>query len=423
LGRRTPGRLTGLLFAAILWPGALQASSWTLALQQDTTRQQDTARVTAEPQRDAVGDLNAGALAAGEFTGGIVIQGATAAMAIGGFIKTLAIVDSRLEVSGADLKPETIGTIRPDRDGNFAVDATLSRWYFDVRAVTQHGRVRGYLEWDLNNGNNGALALKPRHVYATWHATHGTLLAGHTWTTFMNTTVIPEGVTEATVSGLAFARQAQLRWTQHLGAATDVAAAVESPATGDFLIESGAVARTRWPDIVGALDLHAGTSAGLRLSGLIRWIKVGSADSGSRSTGWGTSLSGYWKIGGRDRVMLGGTYGRGIARYLLGFGTSASGIVDADTLYLLDNYGGFVSYRHDWSGRTRSTAAIGHASVSPLATQPDDAFRRTTYAFVSRMWSPMPFLTGGLEYAYGMLELHDGSTRGNHRLVLGVQIF
>lgn len=61
--------------------------------------------------------------------------------------------------------------------------------------------------------------------------------------------------------------------------------------------------------------------------------------------------------------------------------------------------------------------------MNPLDTQPDDAFHSTTYAFANLMWSPMPFLTGGVEYAHGHLELKDGTGRNNHRVVIGVQIF
>lgn len=406
-------------------PIGVQAAPVAAAFQQqDTTQQRDTTRLPQEPPlRDAVGDLNAEAVEAGEFPGAILLPGTKVSLGIGGFIKTIAIADSRLEVSGADLRPESIGTVRPDRDGNFSVDATLSRFYFDARAPTPKGYIRGYLEWDLNNGNNGVLALKPRHVYATWSAGTHTLLAGHTWTTFMNAVVVPQGLTEATVSGLLFTRQAQLRWTHRVAQPLDYEVAVESPATGDFLFESGAVARTRWPDVVGAVDWKPKETVGLRATGLVRWVSTGSGDTASRATGWGASLSGNVQISTRDLILVSGAYGKGISRYMLGMGASASGIVDADTLYLRENYGGFVSYRHDWSDVTRSTAALGYAGADPLDAQPDDAFRSTTYAFINLMWSPITYLTGGVEYAYGLLELKDGTTRGNHRLAVGVQIF
>jgi len=35
----------------------------------------------------------------------------------------------------------------------------------------------------------------------------------------------------------------------------------------------------------------------------------------------------------------------------------------------------------------------------------------------------MPFLAGGVEYAYGRLWLKDGSDRDDHRVAVGVQVF
>lgn len=39
------------------------------------------------------------------------------------------------------------------------------------------------------------------------------------------------------------------------------------------------------------------------------------------------------------------------------------------------------------------------------------------------MMSPLPYLTYGVEYQYGAREAQDGSTRENHRIIFGVQVF
>lgn len=78
--------------------------------------------------RDAIGDLNSSAVAAGDFPGAIRIPGTDrVSIAIGGFVKTVAIGDSRLEGPGPIFLPAMIGTSAPDELGNVSIDATLSR--------------------------------------------------------------------------------------------------------------------------------------------------------------------------------------------------------------------------------------------------------------------------------------------------------
>lgn len=74
------------------------------------------------PTRDTVGDLNAGAVEAGEFPDSIKIPGnGDVSLAIGGFVKTVAIFDSDAENMGADLLPVTWGTRRSDTEGGFSL--------------------------------------------------------------------------------------------------------------------------------------------------------------------------------------------------------------------------------------------------------------------------------------------------------------
>ena len=183
----------------------------------DTGAGKTTERSERPEPRDSVGDLNAAGIKAGEFPGSITIPGTgDVSLAIGGFIKTVAIFDSDAENMGADFLPATLGTRRPDQDGAFSLDATLTRLHLDGRAPLTHGRVRGYVEADLNSGNDGSLGVKMRQAYGAWETDFGTLLAGHTWSTLMDLKILPEGLTEPTVSGVIFMRQPVISWSQPL---------------------------------------------------------------------------------------------------------------------------------------------------------------------------------------------------------------
>jgi len=412
-----------LLVGLVLWAGVLAALARPLAAQQDTTRQGTVRLREGPPLRDPIGDLNAAAVRAGTFDGAILLPGTKVSLAIGGFVKTAVIADSRLEVSGADLLPTSFGTTRADEDGNFSVDATLSKLFLDARAPARSGSVRGYIEWDFNASNNGALGLRPRLIFGAWQTKHGTLLAGQHWATFMNVGIIPEGLTEPTVSGAVFARQAQVRWTQRISEPLSLAVALENPGSGDFLFQNESVARTRWPDLVAAAEWQSPSVGQLRASGLVRRIADGADSSLSPATGWGVSVGGYLRIAARDRFTLSGTYGRGIARYVLGLGAGASGVVDAGEFQLLHNSGVLGVYRHGWSEHVRTSVALGRAWTNSLDAQPTDAFKNSTYGFANLMWSAMPYITYGIEYAYGRMEQRNGSSHDNHRVAIGVQIF
>jgi hypothetical protein len=385
-------------------------------------RQQDTLR--QPPNRDAIGDLNSEAVQAGSFSGAIVLPGTVTSLAIGGFIKTAAILDTRLEQSGSNLLPGTFGSGMGE-DGNFALDATLSRLYFDARAPVRRGNIRGYLEWDFNASNNGTLNLGPRLAFGTWDTGRGILLAGHNWSNFMDPKIIPESLTEPTVSGAVFNRQAQIRWTQPFSDGVRVDVSLEDPSASDLYSEEVGLGRTRLPDVVADSEVDLGVKGHLRVGGILRRLESRDGLDDSPSTGWGLTVSGRLNVGTADRVAVNGTVGMGIARYILGNGPRAGGIVDPATgrVHVLGNYGALVSYRHARGERTRSSGAIGSAWAEVLDEQPEDAFRSTRYGFLNLMHSPVPYVTVGAEYAYARYETKDGSVTDNHRLVFGVQIF
>jgi len=105
-------------------------------------------------QRDRVGDLNAEMIRAGEFPGSLELPGTEKiSLAIGGFFKAVAIADSDAEAAGAAFLPAFLQTGREDVRGSFSIDSTLSRLFFDARSPVTFGNLRGYLEFDLNDGN------------------------------------------------------------------------------------------------------------------------------------------------------------------------------------------------------------------------------------------------------------------------------
>lgn len=389
---------------------------------------QAPAQTQSDPDmRDPVGDLNAGAVAAGEFPGSILIPGTRqVSLAIGGFFKTVAIADSDLEGTGSIFLPANIGASRPDTAGGTSFDAALSRILLDARAPTPNGSVRGYIEVDLNSANNGSLAFQLRHAYGVWRAGPGALTAGHTWSTGMDLGVLPEGLTEPTISGAIFQRQAQLRWSQGVTDHFKFDVALEDGTSSDATITGPWRATTRLPDFIAATEWSWGSAGHVRVTGMLRQIRI-THDSGRSMSeaASGVSLSGHVGVGKRDKLALGANLGKGGGRYLLGLPGGSAGFLDVvdERLELQSAAGAFATYRHVWTARLRSTAAYSRAWVEDASWQAPGDFDSSTFGLVNLLWSPLHYVTLGVEYQYGRRETKDGASRDNQRIMFGVQIF
>lgn len=382
---------------------------------------------TGDLARDSVGDLNAEAVKEGEFPGSIRIPGpGKISLAIGGFIKTVAIEDSKAENMGADFLPASLGTKYPDEDGQFSIDATLTRLHIEAHAPVRYGKVRGYLEWDLNSANNGNLGTRWRLAYGSWTNDYGTLTAGQDWSTFMDVKVLPEGLTEPTVSGAIFNRQGLIRWSQALSPEVTYHIAIEDPNSNDFFADQPPPGHTSVPDVVLGVEYDQRTRRHARLNGILRRVEVDSPTGGNdTATGWGLAFTGYLHTFGQDKIGWSGVYGKGLGRYLLGITSNSGGAIDPVTgdLDLNKNYGGMVSYIHHWTEKLRSTAMLGYARADTADFQAGSFFKSSTYASANLMWSVQPYLTVGAEYAYGSRENKDGSDLDNQRFAVGIQLF
>jgi hypothetical protein len=65
----------------------------------------------------------------------------------------------------------------------------------------------------------------------------------------------------------------------------------------------------------------------------------------------------------------------------------------------------------------------GYAKSIPFDWQAGDTFESSTYGSANLMWQVLPYLTMGIEYAYGKRENNDGSDLDNHRIAVGVQFY
>ena len=211
-----------------------------------------------------------------------------------------------------------------------------------------HGEVMGFIELDFWGGGGSEVisnSANPRIRHA--FIKYKDLVVGQTWTTFMNTSAIPESADFAGAAmGLAFIRQGQIRYTMG-----NFQVSLENPYTfgGDASIDNV-------PDVVARYNLKSDWG-NISFSGLARQLHT---ELGNTETGIGYSIAGRINTFGKDDIRFqvhGGNTGRYVGV------VSATDVVGEETE---ETTAYIASYRHFWTESLRSTVQYGHAKADIL---------------------------------------------------------
>ncbi len=146
---------------------------------------------------------------------------------------------------------------------NSNLHAKETRLSLDVRGPVEGRELRMYVETDFY-GTSSALRL--RHAYGVYSG----LLAGQTWSTFVDDSNIPNTIDFEAPTAFALTRQAQARWTQKLGKGLTWSAAIEDNKSAIVTpTDVAGKAEYPMPDLVTRLRLRGLARAHLR-GGLCR---------------------------------------------------------------------------------------------------------------------------------------------------------
>src|SRR5262245_51546263 len=137
----------------------------------------------------------------------------------GGRIKLDIIRDFKPIGSEDSFDPRTI-PLDGSEGGNSNLHAKETRLNLDIRGQAAGKELRMYVETDFYGSSS---VLRLRHAYGQY----GGLLAGQTWSTFVDEDNMPRTIDFESPTAFAQIRQAQARWTQKLGSAVTWAAALE----------------------------------------------------------------------------------------------------------------------------------------------------------------------------------------------------
>ena len=249
----------------------------------------------------AIGSANAQTKPDGFTVGGFVFRP-------GGRIKLDIIRDFNPITSEDSFDPRTI-PVDGSEGGNSSLHARETRLFLDVRGPVEGNELRMYVETDFYGSGT---VLRLRHAYGSY----GGLLAGQTWSTFVDDANIPNTIDLESPMAFPSIRQAQLRWTQKLSAKVSWSAAVEDNRSS-ILPPVGVPGKPEYPmpDLVARVRFEAsrGHAFAAAFLGKARFRPV--AGEPDDETLWGMLLSGRVKTFGRDYAYGQVTLGEGVGRY------------------------------------------------------------------------------------------------------------
>lgn len=348
----------------------------------------------------------------GSMPGSFKLPGSETSVKFGGYAKLDAIEDvggayGAQYANFANIPLSNNGAAR--QGSQFNMHARQSRLNMETRTPSAAGEVKTFLEVDFfgsargNANTTNGEGLQLRQAYGQV----GHVLAGQTWSNFMDMDAYPESLDYIGPSGLTFVRRAQIGFTDSLTPKLGYAVAVVSP---DSDLTGGVgtdVSLSRAPDLTAKLQ-YKDSFGQLSLRGLARELRVGnnSTAAGAEDTafGWGVGLSGKINSIGKDAAFFQGVYGDGVGHYLFDVANSSNGSTYVgNKVRPQEAWGGYVGYQHYWSQDWRSNIMAGYSGIdNDVAYTGVNVNKEIMSQHLNLIWQPNagPYRVG-LEYMHG----------------------
>jgi len=388
-----------------------QGQQVALAPGEEKTRQElkdETSDMVAKAQAD---DPTAQILT--KFPGAWRLPGTRAALAVGGYVKsTLVYNQDPLEITDRFI----VGSIPVDSssvdniEAESSITASQSRLNFDLREPTEVGILRAFIEGDFASDND---TFRLRHAFGQWNR----VLAGKTWSAFVDTKATPEEVDFEGLNGRVNVRQSQMRFSPQIGEKFEFQFSLEDP---NPKIQNGNGV-TRTPDFVVSGRFQPNERLHTKVAILGRQIRAQQTIDGlglsgvEKQYGWGLTVSGRYttpRIDERDSLLFQLNAGKGIGRYVNDLASVGNydGIFNPNTgdLELFDVVSGYLSLQHWWGVTSRSNFTLGYVELENPGFVEGDAYKRTIRGSANLFWTPTPRIDIGVEFLFGRRENQDG---------------
>ena len=337
-------------------------------------------------------------------------------LSLGGYFKLSLIHDFNPIDSPDVFDPRSIPV-----DGSVGtstrIQARETRLSLGIKGPAEGRELELFLESDFfGPGTGTGNSLRLRHAYAQY----GALLAGQTWTTFMDERNIPPTIDFEHPLAAPLVRQGLLRVTAELSKRSDLAFAVEE-SDPVIVIPPGVQGTTEkpWPDLTTRFRFTH-RRGHVQLSGFVgrtRFRPVTGATSDV--TIGGVLASGRLRLLGRDAAYVELAYGPGVGRYR---GAASAALDAAGRLQVIDIVGLTAGYQHYWSGRWSSNAVVSPAWVTSEVGDPATSNESFNYVAVNLVyWFIDQRAWVGGEYLYGRRELRSGVHGSANRIQLATR--
>ncbi len=382
------------------------------------------------------------AVTVGDIKGTFKIPGTDTSLGLGGHVKVDALLNSvsagrdrigdqqtfysQIPVGGAPGEHSQISFIAKD-----------TRLWLKSFTPSKFGDVNTYVEFDFyGDPAISTYAARLRHGYGSF----GNLMAGQTWTTFLNTSAIADHIDTGNSAGSIFHwRQPMIRWTQPFtwrGVPMDMQAALESPRTrvwvptsienlantsitnpnlDNYFISPNA---DRYPDLIARLNFNPAWGS-ISLAALGRQVHYTNGAAGRQASAWGGDISLAGRVDSFDldnfRFMM--HIGKGASRYISTVNTFEDAAIATDGhMELVKTYGGMISYQHWWSKQWRSNLTYGYTGSDHPSWVPGILNRQVQSIHANLLWSPVSQTMMGVEYIFAERELLNGLSGDLHRI-------
>lgn len=359
------------------------------------------------------------------------IPGTGLDLSIGGYAKADFIASIDGETTGAEdvfsvpgiQSNGVIGT-----DDRVRFHARESRVNFDITGDSSYGLIRAFIEGDFfgaagNEVLTNSDSFRLRHGFVQV----GGLLAGQTWTTFMDVSALPNTLDFQGPGAESFIRQGQVRYTFDAGDGLTLAVAAENPESRVQVSGTGAVSSVRdtLPDFIARLKYEQ-SFGHLQIAALVR---NSDAPAGfSDEVGFAVAGSGKINLpflGERDNFKFQTIYADGASRYILDAALTSGDIAtgapgQSGTVEVFSVYG---ALQHYWADNLRSTVVGSYVDISrPSFFNGPNAISETLYVTGNLIWSPVSNVDLGVELQYGEVQRESGA-RGDATRIQSSAIF
>jgi len=405
-----------------------------------TTSQNIPVAATTTPRSSPIAAVSAeDVVTKGTLPGSFRVPGTDTSVKIGGYVKLDAIEDTGESYGQSYAHFFEIplkNSIQSQQSSQTTFGAQQSRINLETSTPSRFGEIRTFIEGDFfgssaANSNTNAYGFALRHAYGSVGSpVTGQVLAGQTWSNFMDVAAMPETLDYIGPAGTLFVRQPQIRYTHALGPVTlsgsvevagnsiqstqNVVDAITNSATAP----TAATARTQMPDMIVHAQYDYAKDGYIGLRALANQINVDHTATDNNDTetkyGYGVAVSGKQGFWTKDNVNYDVVVGNGTGRYAYDIGgAGAYTNTTTNVLKTTPYYGGTFGFQHYWSNEFRSNVFGGMVHLVDDRSIMNSTISAAANKFVASghanlIWQPVASYKVGIEYMHGYRKTESG---------------